>query len=66
MAALDRRDPPPSPCTSVCAIDAASGLCEGCLRALDEIAAWGSMSAEEKWVVLDAIERRRRSQEKHE
>ena len=31
----------PSPCTNVCRIDPATGWCEGCLRTLDEIAAWG-------------------------
>ena len=31
----------PSPCISVCRMDAVSGLCEGCFRTLDEIAAWG-------------------------
>ena len=33
----------PSPCTSICRIDAARGLCEGCLRTLDEIAGWSRM-----------------------
>jgi len=33
----------PSPCTDICRIDPASGWCEGCLRTLDEIAAWGSI-----------------------
>jgi hypothetical protein len=33
----------PSPCTEVCRIDPQSGWCEGCLRTLDEIAAWGSI-----------------------
>ena len=33
----------PSPCTSVCRIDADSGLCEGCLRTLDEIAGWSRL-----------------------
>jgi len=28
---------------SVCRMDAASGLCEGCLRTLDEIAAWSTL-----------------------
>ena len=32
----------PSPCISVCRIDA-GGLCEGCLRTLDEIAAWSRL-----------------------
>ncbi|WP_139826345.1 DUF1289 domain-containing protein [Derxia lacustris] len=34
----------PSPCRAVCRIDAASGLCEGCLRTLDEIAGWSALS----------------------
>lgn len=29
-----------SPCTNVCRMDAATGWCEGCLRTIDEIAAW--------------------------
>ena len=33
----------PSPCTDVCRIDPVSGWCEGCLRTLDEIAAWGGI-----------------------
>ena len=33
-----------SPCVSVCRMDAASGLCEGCLRTLDEITQWGRAS----------------------
>ena len=31
----------PSPCLSICRMDAVTGLCEGCLRTLDEIARWG-------------------------
>ncbi|MEO6363540.1 MAG: DUF1289 domain-containing protein [Caldimonas sp.] len=33
----------PSPCTDVCSIDEATGWCRGCLRSLDEIAAWGTL-----------------------
>ena len=29
-----------SPCISVCRMDAATGLCVGCLRSLDEMASW--------------------------
>ena len=49
MTGLRRRVPAggqpavPSPCTDVCRIDARTGWCEGCLRTLDEIAAWGSI-----------------------
>ena len=32
----------PSPCLSICQMDAASGFCQGCLRTLDEIARWGT------------------------
>jgi predicted Fe-S protein YdhL (DUF1289 family) len=38
----------PSPCVSVCRMDPDSELCEGCLRNLDEIAAWGRMEDGEK------------------
>ncbi|WBO22169.1 DUF1289 domain-containing protein [Sphingomonas abietis] len=30
----------PSPCTQVCAIDAATGWCRGCGRSLQEIGDW--------------------------
>jgi hypothetical protein len=33
----------PSPCTSVCRMDATTGWCEGCLRRLEEIGLWSSM-----------------------
>ena len=52
-----------SPCISVCVMDAASGLCLGCWRTLDEIAAWSVLDADGKRAVLAAIrERRARSQ----
>ncbi|HJV96491.1 MAG TPA: DUF1289 domain-containing protein [Albitalea sp.] len=44
-----------SPCTNVCRIDAASGWCEGCMRTLDEIAAWSRLDDEAKravWALL--------------
>ena len=40
-----------SPCSGVCRIDAASGLCAGCHRTLDEIAGWQSMGAAERRAV---------------
>lgn len=33
----------PSPCMSVCQMNDASGWCSGCLRTLEEIAAWGNL-----------------------
>lgn len=41
-------DDVPSPCISVCRMDAQGELCIGCLRTLDEIAAWARMSDAEK------------------
>ena len=35
--------PVPSPCISVCRMNETSGLCEGCLRTLDEIARWSTL-----------------------
>lgn len=49
----------PSPCIQVCRIDPGSGLCRGCLRSLDEIAAWPDMSAREKRSVLARLTVRR-------
>ena len=48
----------PSPCMSVCRMDMDTGLCEGCLRTLDEIAAWSRMGDEEKRATWRLIERR--------
>ncbi|MGI4779219.1 MAG: DUF1289 domain-containing protein [Janthinobacterium lividum] len=46
----------PSPCMAVCRIDAARGLCEGCLRTLDEIAAWSRLDDAGKRNVWRTIE----------
>ena len=51
--------PPASPCIQVCRIDASSGVCQGCLRTLDEIARWPDSSAAEKREVLARISERR-------
>lgn len=47
----------PSPCINVCHMDAATGLCTGCARTIDEIAAWGRIDDEAKrriWALLAA------------
>ena len=51
--------PVPSPCISVCRMDAKSGLCEGCARTLDEIAAWSVMDDADKQAVWDELPLRR-------
>jgi uncharacterized protein len=48
----------PSPCVDVCRMDPASGLCEGCLRTIDEIAAWGSLDDDGKRRILIALAQR--------
>jgi predicted Fe-S protein YdhL (DUF1289 family) len=48
-----------SPCISVCVMDAASGLCIGCWRTLDEIAAWSVLDTDAKRAVLAAVRERR-------
>jgi uncharacterized protein len=45
---LDAEAIVPSPCISVCRMDAVSGLCQGCFRTLEEIAAWGLAGEDEK------------------
>ena len=50
--------PVPSPCISVCRMDGASGLCEGCFRTLDEIAAWGGLDDAGRRAVWRLIETR--------
>jgi len=49
----------PSPCINVCRMDDASGWCEGCLRTIDEIAAWGGMGDDDKRAVWQRLEQRR-------
>ncbi|RZJ15111.1 MAG: DUF1289 domain-containing protein [Haliea sp.] len=48
----------PSPCISVCRMDAATGWCEGCFRTLDEIAAWGMQDNTARRAVWRLIEQR--------
>jgi predicted Fe-S protein YdhL (DUF1289 family) len=40
-------------------MDAASGLCEGCWRTLDEIAAWSTLEDDAKRVVWQRLRERR-------
>jgi len=51
-----------SPCINVCKIDAASGLCEGCLRKLEEIASWSGLSSAQKRALLVQLPSRKRAQ----
>jgi predicted Fe-S protein YdhL (DUF1289 family) len=55
-------DSVPSPCINVCRMDDATGLCVGCTRTIDEIAAWSTMSDDEKRAVWNLLEERREPQ----
>jgi uncharacterized protein len=50
--------PVPSPCINVCRMDASTGLCEGCLRTIDEIAGWSKLDDPAKRAIWDTIETR--------
>jgi predicted Fe-S protein YdhL (DUF1289 family) len=43
-----------SPCIGVCALGA-DGLCQGCLRTVDEIAAWSRLSDAERLHVMETL-----------
>lgn len=48
-----------SPCVNVCVMDPERGVCRGCCRTLEEIAAWSSLGEEEQARVLAALPGRR-------
>ena len=55
--------PPPkpsSPCTKVCVLDAATGLCEGCGRTREEIGRWGSLSEPQRLAIMAGLPERLR------
>ena len=58
----------PSPCQSVCVMHPDTGWCEGCLRTIDEIAAWSRMENTARravWVQLPQRLARRLQFEAH-
>jgi predicted Fe-S protein YdhL (DUF1289 family) len=50
--------PVPSPCINVCQMVPETGLCQGCMRTIDEIVAWGSASEADKRAMWAEIRRR--------
>jgi predicted Fe-S protein YdhL (DUF1289 family) len=54
----------PSPCISVCRMEAATGLCKGCLRTLDEITIWSTLDDAGKRAVWARIEVRATQEER--
>ena len=47
-----------SPCTKICVIHAAGGLCLGCGRSLHEIASWSALTGAERTRVMADLPRR--------
>jgi predicted Fe-S protein YdhL (DUF1289 family) len=47
-----------SPCTNICIIHAANGLCLGCGRSLSEISAWSSLSGDDRTRLMADLPRR--------
>jgi predicted Fe-S protein YdhL (DUF1289 family) len=47
-------------------MDAATGWCEGCLRTLPEIAAWGGLSDADKRAVWALLPARREARARHQ
>ena len=58
VATFALKDPVPSPCVSVCRMDAGRVLCVGCLRTIPEISAWSRMTDDDKRAVWARIEQR--------
>ena len=52
--------PAASPCIGICRMHAPTGWCEGCLRTLDEIAAWSRLDDVARHKVLAQLGQRRR------
>ncbi len=58
ILAPELQSPVPSPCISMCKMAPDTGLCEGCLRTIDEIIGWASQTDEYKRAVWTEIRRR--------
>ncbi|MDE2148479.1 MAG: DUF1289 domain-containing protein [Gammaproteobacteria bacterium] len=50
----------PSPCVGVCRLDA-DGVCVGCGRLIEEIAAWPAADESQRRQIAEAAARRRRT-----
>lgn len=48
-----------TPCIKVCVVDGESGLCLGCYRALNEVAGWARLTAEERERIMEELPQRR-------
>ncbi|MEO1796067.1 MAG: DUF1289 domain-containing protein [Pseudomonadota bacterium] len=44
-----------SPCVKLCSIHPVEGICIGCLRSLEEIGAWSTMSQDERRGIMATL-----------
>jgi len=54
-----KRDEIESPCTKICVLHPVIGLCTGCLRSGDEIAAWSALRPEDRRRIIAELPDRR-------
>jgi predicted Fe-S protein YdhL (DUF1289 family) len=54
----EQQTPVPSPCINICRMVSTTGLCEGCLRTIDEIVGWGRADDDTKRAIWAEIRRR--------
>ena len=50
---------PVSPCIGICLMDPVTRVCRGCLRTVEEIAAWYDATAPEKRAIIARLSSRR-------
>lgn len=50
---------PPSPCLGICIMDPRTRQCRGCLRTVEEIAAWYEATPTEKRALIAVLDARR-------
>lgn len=44
-----------TPCVNICVVHREAGICVGCYRTPDEIAAWGGMTNAERAEIMDGL-----------
>ncbi len=49
-----------TPCTGICKIDQETRQCQGCLRTIDEIASWATLTPAKRSHIMHALQKRKR------
>ncbi len=53
-----KRDEIDSPCIKLCVLHSVEGICVGCFRTADEIAAWSTMTPEMRKALMESLPER--------